>query len=56
METKKTSLETTSANAASQYVKVDELRAADDKNTCLRPLGLCELGGCCDSCFYNRSQ
>jgi hypothetical protein len=20
--------------------------------TCLRPLGLCELGGCCDVCWY----
>jgi hypothetical protein len=20
--------------------------------TCLRPLGLCELGGCCDTCWY----
>ena len=21
--------------------------------TCLRPLGLCDLGGCCDSCWYS---
>lgn len=24
--------------------------------TCLRPLGLCELGGACDSCWYNSSR
>lgn len=35
-----------------EYVKVGEMRPADDKNTCLRPLGLCELGGSCDSCWY----
>lgn len=34
------------------YVKVGELRSADDHDTCLRPLGLCELGGSCDSCWY----
>ncbi len=22
------------------------------ESTCLRPLGLCELGGCCDTCWY----
>ena len=22
------------------------------ESTCLRPLGLCELGGCCESCWY----
>ncbi len=35
-----------------EYVKVGEMRAADNKDTCLRPLGLCELGGSCDSCWY----
>lgn len=24
--------------------------------TCLRPLGLCELGGCCDACWYNSNR
>jgi hypothetical protein len=24
--------------------------------TCLRPLGLCELGGCCDVCWYRPSH
>ena len=33
-------------------VAVTDLRPADDPDTCLRPLGLCELGGCCDSCWY----
>ncbi len=34
------------------YVKTSEMRSDDDQNTCLRPLGLCELGGSCDSCWY----
>jgi hypothetical protein len=34
------------------YVDVNELRPEDDDGTCLRPLGLCELGGCCDVCWY----
>ena len=33
-------------------VKVDELRPEGDEGTCLRPLGLCDLGGCCDICWY----
>ncbi len=24
----------------------------DYDGSCLRPLGLCELGGCCDTCWY----
>jgi hypothetical protein len=35
-----------------QYVKTAEMRSDDDHDTCLRPLGLCELGGSCDSCWY----
>lgn len=34
------------------YLKVGELRDEDD-SSCLRPLGLCDLGGCCDVCWYN---
>mgnify|MGYP001545797120 CR=1 len=34
------------------YVRVDDVRPEDDDGTCLRPLGLCELGGCCDACWY----
>jgi hypothetical protein len=34
------------------YVAVGELRPEGDVDTCLRPLGLCELGGSCDSCWY----
>jgi len=34
-----------------EYVTVDDLRD-DDTTTCLRPLGLCELGGACDACWY----
>jgi hypothetical protein len=28
-------------------------RPAGYEGSCLRPLGLCELGGCCDACWYN---
>lgn len=34
------------------YIRVEDRRPADYDGTCLRPLGLCELGGCCDVCFY----
>ncbi len=39
-------------DGAVAYVRVDELRNEGDGETCLRPLGLCELGGCCDVCWY----
>lgn len=32
-------------------VNVQE-RSGDYDGTCLRPLGLCELGGACDVCWY----
>ena len=35
-----------------KYVKVSELRPEGVESGCLRPLGLCDLGGCCDICFY----
>ena len=35
------------------YVKVYEEGPEGYDGTCLRPLGLCELGGCCDACWYN---
>jgi len=37
---------------APEYVKVHELRPEGYDGTCLRPLGLCDLGGCCDICWY----
>ena len=33
-------------------VRIDDVRPDDYDGTCLRPLGLCELGGCCDACWY----
>ena len=36
-----------------RYVKVSEMRPDGDENSCLRPLGLCELGGSCDVCWYS---
>ena len=40
------------AGSAVEYVKVGDMRSEEDGNTCLRPLGLCELGGSCDCCWY----
>jgi len=34
-------------------VDVEKLRPADYDGSCLRPLGLCELGGSCDACWYS---
>ena len=34
------------------FVKVEDARPDGYDGTCLRPLGLCELGGCCDTCWY----
>ncbi len=36
-----------------EFTSVDELRPDGDQGTCLRPLGLCDLGGCCDTCWYS---
>jgi hypothetical protein len=34
------------------YLEVASIRPVDSHQTCLRPLGLCELGGACDTCWY----
>jgi hypothetical protein len=34
-----------------RLIDVNELRAEDAESTCLRPLGLCDLGAC-DVCWY----
>ncbi len=36
-----------------RYVPVYEDRPEGYTGTCLRPLNKCEMGGCCDLCFYN---
>lgn len=36
-----------------RLVRVDALRPEGYEGSCLRPLGLCELGGACDGCWYN---
>jgi hypothetical protein len=33
-------------------INVQERQPGEYEGTCLRPLGLCELGGCCDVCWY----
>jgi len=35
-----------------RLVKVNDLKAEGSTDSCLRPLGLCDLGGCCDICWY----
>jgi hypothetical protein len=35
-----------------RYIKVETLRPEGYEGTCLRPLGLCDLGGCCEICWY----
>lgn len=35
------------------FIAVRELNVEGYDGTCLRPLGLCELGGCCDACWYS---
>lgn len=42
------------AQGSEELVSVDELRPEGYESGCLRPLGLCELGGCCDICWYGR--
>ena len=46
----------TTPTADTKYVKVDELRSGNEGSGCLRPLGLCELGGCCDICWYGQKK
>lgn len=41
-----------SSSRATVCVDVVEARPDGYDGTCLRPLGLCELGGCCDACWY----
>ena len=38
-----------------KLVKTDDLKPDDYGINCLRPLGLCDLGGCCDICWYGAS-
>lgn len=33
-------------------INVEEQKSDEYDGTCLRPLGLCELGMCCDVCWY----
>lgn len=35
-----------------KLINTRELRSEGEMGSCLRPLGLCELGGCCDVCWY----
>ncbi len=41
-----------SESRGTTYVRVEDVRPDGYDGTCLRPLGLCELGGSCDACWY----
>ncbi len=43
-----------SDSAGCRLIEVYEQQAPEGYvGTCLRPLGLCDLGGACDTCWYN---
>jgi len=56
--TKPTGRPDSSNNKASdvKVVKTDKLRPKGYEGSCLRPLGLCDLGGCCDICWYSSTR
>jgi len=39
-----------------KLIQIRELRSEEGNGACLRPLGLCELGGCCDVCWYGGAR
>lgn len=41
------------AAGAAALVDTASLKPAGYEGTCLRPTGMCELGGSCDICWYN---
>ena len=41
------------AGEGPRLIDVYANRPAGYEGTCLRPLGLCELGGSCDTCWYS---
>ncbi len=36
-----------------RFVKVDDQKPEGYEGSCLRPTGMCDLGGCCDICWYS---
>jgi hypothetical protein len=45
--------EHTPAGGSPTLVKTDQMKGEGYDGTCLRPTGMCELGGCCDICWYS---
>ena len=41
------------AGGTPSLVKTEQLKGEGYDGSCLRPLGLCELGGSCDICWYS---
>jgi len=38
------------------YVKTGAMQPQGSEGRCLRPLGLCDLGGCCEVCWYGSAH
>lgn len=45
-------MESSAQKSERRWLSTQEIRPEGDEGTCLRPLGLCELGGSCDACWY----
>lgn len=43
-------------SSAPKMVKTEELKPKGYEGSCLRPLGLCDLGGCCEVCWYGSAN
>ena len=39
-----------------KLVKTEELKPEGYEGSCLRPLGLCDLGGACEVCWYSSAN
>lgn len=49
---KKNTTSQVSQQTNNHLVNINSLKDDSYSDSCLRPLGLCELGGCCDVCWY----
>ncbi len=42
-----------SAGGSPALVDTEQMKPGNYDGTCLRPTGMCELGGSCDICWYS---
>ena len=45
--------ESEETSTAARFIKVDDKKPEGYEGSCLRPTGMCDLGGCCDVCWYS---